>query len=143
MTKLEEQELYYDKMLDHILSLDESAQMAFLDKLDEATSDKVMERMIRRTNKTLRKMTEGLRKVRSEVSKKESPKKGAFLKKSAICLKDIESFQNTYVKAWDELVTKAKEDTLGTSDVNQITSKDLKQLQKDAKNQVKDQAIEM
>jgi hypothetical protein len=69
MTKLEEQEIYYDNLLDKICAMDESTQMEYLSKLDEATATNVMKSMIRRVTKKLNTADKSLNKLKGKLQK--------------------------------------------------------------------------
>ena len=142
MTKLEEQELYYERLLDSICAMDEANQMITLSKMDEATSQNVMKAMIRKVNKNLNKAEKALTKMKDKILKanpetiakvqsKQLPKKIDNLTKS------IENFRNDYLTGTDtqHIWARLVEGSANLTDeqqaeVDALTMKDLKNYKK-------------
>lgn len=134
MTKFEEEELYYDNLLEGIFNLTESEQMVYLARLDEATTKKVMEAMVRKTRKTVRKYKNSLTKISEKAGKiTDDSKKAAArdLRKSCIgTVKKIENFEKEDLVQWDLMLRRVD------TEANQVTGDELKSIQKDVKAQV-------
>jgi hypothetical protein len=149
MTKLEEQELYYERLLDNICAMDESSGIAYLSKLDEKTAQGVMKAMIKKVDKNLNKAEKAIGKIKNKVAKANDATLSRVRSKGLIeamekVSKNITDFRADYLSGTEgeHIWVKMMEGTAKLSPeqqdaVNGLTQKDLKQYQKDGEYEAK------
>jgi hypothetical protein len=153
MTKLEEQEIYYDNLLDKICAMDESTQMEYLSKLDEATATNVMKSMIRRVTKKLNTADKSLNKLKGKLQKAGDEKNAEiknmkFFERIDRIGKMIATFKKDYLTGtdgehiWAKIVdnpTTLSQDQ--QNELGELTGKDIKQAEKDGKYDAKNTIV--
>ena len=139
MTKFEEQEQYYDSLVDKLCALDEASQREALMKMDEATAQNVMKAMVKKIEKGLNSSSKALTKLMNKV-----PSAGETVIKKfndSGLPKDIDKVQKRIKKyqkdflGTEGILNKILNNTDTLSDeqkdeLNNMTAKDVKQLKK-------------
>ncbi len=140
MTKLEEQELYYENILDKLCSMNEAEQQAYLSRMTEADAARVMKAMVRKVSKNLAKSKKGLNKIKTKITKAPADVQNKVANSRLIgdrgdlsaALKEIELFETKYLQPTTGLWAKMVDNPYETPGAEDITKKDLKQIQTDA-----------
>jgi len=133
MTKLEEQEQYYDNLLESMSTLNESQLVEALSRMNEAQITGVLKSQIRQVSNLSKKVKKDYNRVNTAAAKNQQAASETVkrsLRKTEKLLKDLEDTKT--IQKMTEIMLKAKKDKL-----EDLNGADKATLKADFKNTVK------